>query len=100
MRITNPTDKDIKIVYRGKELSLEAGESSDKFSADEVAQLQRIYGFLAVASDTEREPIIENEPEELKKEEKPKNVAPPTIKEEKKKESVISKIKKEIKSKK
>jgi len=97
MRITNPTDKDIKIVYRGKELSLEAGESSDKFSADEVAQLQRIYGFLAVASDTEREPIAnvfpENEPEELKKEEKPK-------KEAKKKESVISKIKKEIKSKK
>ena len=83
MRISNPTDKDIAIVYLGKELSLKAGESSDEFSSAEVAQLRRIYKFLSV-SESVVEPIIE----EPKKEAKPK------------KESAISKIKKKIKSKK
>lgn len=89
MKITNPTDKDIKIVYLGKELSLKAGESSDKFSPVQVAQLQKIYGFLSV-SESEVEPIVE----EPKKEEKPKKEAKP------KKESLATKIKKKIKPKK
>ena len=89
MKITNPTDLDIKIVYLGKELSLKAGETRDDFNSAQIAQLQRIYGFLSV-SESVAEPIVE----EPKKEIKPKKETKP------KKESVVSKIKKKIKPKK
>jgi len=113
MKITNPIDKDIRMVYLGRELSLKARESSDKFSEEQVMRLKKTFGFLVVNATSEA-PVVEKpekvEPKvksEIKKEKKEEieesNPDKTTAKEEKKapkKESAIKKVLETIKKKK
>ena len=81
MKIKNPLDKDLNLLYKGESYVLEAGVSKE-FPEDVVAQWITIYGFLSItsASSKEIDAVVEAveaevKVEEEKEEEKPKKKA-------------------------
>lgn len=71
MKIKNPLDKDLNLLYKGENYVLEAGFSKE-FPADVIAQWITIYGFLNISSATSKETDAVVEAVEVMKEEKKK----------------------------
>ena len=78
MKIKNPLDKDLNLLYKGENYVLEAGVSKE-FPADVIAQWITIYEFLAISSASSKEidAVVEAVANEVeveveKEEEKPK----------------------------
>lgn len=68
MKIKNPLDKDLNLLYKGENYVLEAGVSKE-FPEDVVAQWITIYEFLSItsASSKETDAVVEAVEEEKKK---------------------------------
>lgn len=54
MKIKNPLDKDLHLLYKGEQHVLEAGVSKE-FATDVAAQWINIYGFLSITKATDKE---------------------------------------------
>lgn len=68
MKIKNPLDKDLSLLYKGENYVIEAGVSKE-FPEDVVAQWISIYGFLKIAqaTDKEKDAVVEAVEEKTKK---------------------------------
>lgn len=54
MKIKNPTEKDLKLNYKGQDYTLEAGFAKE-FPEDVAAQWIVIYEFLSISRTTDKE---------------------------------------------
>lgn len=74
MKIKNPLDRDLNLLYKGQDYVIEAGVSKE-FPADVVAQWITIYEFLKITSTNDKDTDEVLEEVEKQKDEKPKKKA-------------------------
>ncbi len=64
MKLKNPTNNDISVIFEGEVLSVKAGGTTEELSEEQVKFWRGIHAFLTVATDT---PKVEEKPKVTKK---------------------------------